>query len=104
MRTICEGKLEFTSLYFDQNRGKAMRGQIERALVELITNCDDSYREMEEHDLQTKGTIRIEIERRRKGAPSIVVVRDRAAGMSAKDMRDCSAPLKVNRAYAAWGS
>jgi len=88
MRTICEGKLEFTSLYFDQNRGKAMRGQIERALVELITNCDDSYREMEEHNLQTKGTIRIEIERRRKGAPSVVVVRDRAAGMSAKDMRD----------------
>ncbi len=88
MRTVFEGKLEFTSLYFDQNRGKAMRGQIERALVELVTNCDDSYREMEEHSLQIKGTTRIEIERRRKGAPSVVVVRDRAAGMSSREMRE----------------
>ncbi len=88
MRTVSEGKLKPTQRYFEQGRSKAMRGQIERGLVELITNSDDSYREMEELHFSVKGAIRIEIERRRKNTPSIVVVRDRAWGMSASEMEE----------------
>ena len=86
MKTLFEGKLDLTARYFDQNRGKAMRGSIERALVELITNSDDSYRDLAERNLSVKGTIRVEILRKRKNARSVVVVKDRAAGMTAEEM------------------
>ena len=72
--------------YKRQNMEKAMRGKIERGLVELITNSDDSYRALEEEARRTSGKIRIEIERRRKGQSSLVVVRDRAAGMSREEI------------------
>jgi len=68
--------------YKRQNMERAMRGKIERGLVELITNADDSYRDLEDEGKQISGKIRIEIERRKKGQPSIVTVRDRAGGMN----------------------
>jgi len=63
-----------------------MRGRIERGLVELITNSDDSYRDLEENGVQTTGKIRIEVERKRGTKPSIVKVRDRASGMSDEEL------------------
>ena len=72
--------------YKRQNMERAMRGQIERGLVELITNPDDSYRDSEDDGKQISGKIRIEIERRRKGQPSVVTVRDRAGGMNREEM------------------
>jgi len=72
--------------YQRQNMERAMRGQIERGLIELITNADDSYRDLEEYGKQVAGKIRIEIDRKRKGQPSIVIVRDRAAGMDRVEM------------------
>ena len=39
-----EGVLISTRRHKRQDMEKAMRGKIERALVELITNSDDSYR------------------------------------------------------------
>ena len=72
--------------YKRQNMEKAMRGKIERGLVELITNSDDSYRALEEEAKRTSGKIRIEIERRRKGPFSVVVVRDRAVGLSREEI------------------
>jgi hypothetical protein len=66
---------------------KAMGGRIERGLVELITNSDDSYRDLEELGAQVSGKIRIEVERKRGSSPSIVRVLDRAEGMSGKEMR-----------------
>jgi len=72
--------------YRRQNMERAMRGKIERGLVELITNSDDSYRDLEDKGNQTSGKIRIEIERRKKGQPTIVIVRDRAGGMNRKEM------------------
>jgi hypothetical protein len=72
--------------YKRQNMEKAMKGKIERGLVELITNSDDSYRTLEEEERRTSGKIRIEIERRRKGPFSVVVVRDRAVGMSREEI------------------
>jgi hypothetical protein len=55
-----------------QDMERAMGGRIERGLVELITNSDDSYR--------------IEIERRKMGQPSTVIVRDKAEGMDRAEM------------------
>lgn len=81
-----EWDLGATSRYIRQNMEKAMRGKIERGLVELVTNSDDNYRDLEDERKQVSGKIRIEIERRKKGQPSIVVVRDRAGGMNRKEM------------------
>jgi len=72
--------------YKRQNMEMAMRGKIERGLVELITNSDDSYRDLEEEGKPVSGKIRIEIERRKKGQPSIVIVRDRADGMNREEI------------------
>jgi len=72
--------------YKRQNMERAMRGKIERGLVELITNSDDSYRDLEDEGKPVSGKIRIEIERRKKGQSSIVLVRDRAGGMSREEM------------------
>jgi len=72
--------------YKRQNMERAMRGKIERGLVELITNCDDSYRDLEDEGKQVSGKIRIEIERRKKGQSTILIVRDRAGGMKSEEM------------------
>lgn len=60
------------------------------ALVELITNSDDSY-----HRLYTKkirgddgGPILVEIIQRRKEEPSLLIVYDRAEGMTIKTMEE----------------
>src|SRR3990172_6108586 len=72
--------------YKRQNMERAMRGKIERGLVELITNPDDNYRNLEEEGKRASGKIRVEIERRKKGIPSTVIVRDRAGGMNRVEM------------------
>ena len=53
------------------------------ALVEIITNCDDSYHRMS----RDNGKILIQIVRRRK-RPSLVIVRDRAEGMTDYEMHE----------------
>lgn len=78
--------LEATDRYKRQNMERAMKGDITRGLVELITNSDDSYRDVEESKKQSSGKIRVEIERRRKTQPTIVIVRDRAGGMSREEL------------------
>ncbi len=72
--------------YKRQNMERAMKARIERGLVELITNSDDSYRNFEDEGGQASGKIRIEIERRKLGQPSVLIVRDRAEGMNREDM------------------
>ena len=69
-----------------QDMERAMGGRIERGLVELITNSDDSYRNLEDEGKRTSGKIRIEIERRKMGQPSTVIVRDKAEGMDRAEM------------------
>lgn len=59
---------------FKQDASNAMKGDIVRGLIELITNCDDAYGD------DAQGKIRIEVEHRRS-APWQVIVRDRAKGM-----------------------
>ncbi|MFC2085776.1 hypothetical protein ACFLRO_01045 [Bacteroidota bacterium] len=62
-----------------QNAKLAIRDVFD-AIVELVTNSDDSYKR-----LNSYGRIEIEIERRR-GAPSILRVRDFAEGMTHESM------------------
>jgi hypothetical protein len=57
-----------------------MRGDIVRGIIELITNSDDAYGDGD-------GKIRIEIDRHR-GRPSLLVVKDRAGGMRASEMKE----------------
>jgi hypothetical protein len=53
---------------------------VEKALVELITNSDESYARMEQAGSHATGRIRIEYERHRAGG--LLVVSDQAEGMS----------------------
>src|SRR5579871_3275443 len=53
---------------------------VEKALVELITNSDDSYARLDQAGTQVTGRIRIEYERHQGGA--LLVVADQAEGMS----------------------
>lgn len=86
VRIPAEWELGADPRYKRQNMERAMRGRIERGLVELITNSDDSYRNLEEKGRQASGKIRIEIERRKLGQPSVLIVRDRAEGMNREEM------------------
>lgn len=81
-----EQKLEIEPRYFLQTAGRAMKGEIVRALVELITNADDSYGEIELRNLKTSGEILIFIERKRKNKNTIITVKDRAEGMELEEM------------------
>jgi len=58
---------------------------IEKALVELITNCDDSYSRMEHQGWPASGEILISYERHQNGA--ILVVADQAEGMTLERVR-----------------
>ena len=53
---------------------------IEKALVELITNADDSYARMERAGAPASGQIRVQYERHQAGA--VLMVSDQAEGMS----------------------
>ena len=88
MTLIEKGRIEYTERAFEQDAAAAMKGRIERALVELITNSDDSYANLEEEGVRVNGLIRIEVERRRKDRPWTVIVRDCAEGMNVNDMRN----------------
>ena len=80
-----EQKLEIEPRYFLQTAGRAMKGDIVRGLVELITNADDSYGEIEFRRLKTSGEISIYVERRRN-KNTTVTVKDRAEGMELEEM------------------
>jgi len=81
-----EDHLEQDPRYFLQNAERAMRGDIIRGLVELITNSDDSYGRLEDDNKSADGGILIGVERRRSGKNSVVKITDRAEGMSLDDM------------------
>lgn len=58
---------------------------IEKALVELITNSDDSYSRLEQQGMAVTGKITINYERHQKGA--VLTVADQAEGMSLARIR-----------------
>lgn len=81
--------LHYSNRYFHFQRQHAIRDVFD-ALVELITNCDDSYHRLYKRKLRAEdgGRILIDILPQRKGAKSIVIVRDKAEGMSLQTMRE----------------
>lgn len=88
-----EQKLEIEPRYFLQTAERAMKGDVVRGLVELITNADDSYGEIEYNHLKTKynhlktsGEISIAVERRRHDKGTTITVKDRAEGMELEEM------------------
>jgi hypothetical protein len=79
-----KGRVIYEGRAFHKDAMEAMRGDIVRALIEMITNSDDAYGDK-------SGKIRVEIEHRR--GPWKVVTRDRAVGMTAAKMREAFAFL-----------
>jgi hypothetical protein len=59
----------------------AIQGDVIKALVELITNCDDSYRLLESDGVSASGTIDIIYQKQNRFACRFAI-RDNAAGMS----------------------
>ena len=66
---------------FSQDAAAAMKANIVRGIIELLTNCDDAYGD------SPNGKVRIEVEHRRN-KPWRVIVRDRAGGMRAARMKE----------------
>jgi hypothetical protein len=64
----------------------AMQGSVIRALVELITNSDDSYNILEGDNVLHKGII--EILYKKVGYCGLFAVRDDAAGMSIEEVKE----------------
>jgi hypothetical protein len=81
--SVSLGQVERTPRAFWQDAWAAMDGNIVRALVEYITNTDDSYAKK-----RVRGRIRIEVEHKRGDEPWDARVRDRAAGMTLAEMRE----------------
>jgi len=64
----------------------SIQGNVIRALVELITNADDSYVRLEHEGKQHQGVI--EILYQKEGYCGLFAVRDQAEGMSIEDVRN----------------
>lgn len=77
-------KLEYADRFAVQQADQAIRKDIVRALVELITNCNDSYNRMEDAGVATTGKIIIEVQR--KYSNSVLRVCDNAEGMTPDDL------------------
>jgi len=81
------GHVSYEDRAFDQDAQQAMRGDIIRALIELITNSDDAYGE-------SSGSILVRI--RKTGTedyPIAVSVHDHARGLDADGLEKCFAIL-----------
>ena len=79
---MASGSVQYTNRAFEQDGDFAMRGDIVRALIELITNADDVYR-------GRRGPIRILIARNDEPEfPLRVSVSDSAIGMTLETMRE----------------
>lgn len=77
-------KIEYADRVAIQQADQAIRKDITRALVELVTNVNDSYQRLEDSGHDSKGLIIIEVQRRVN--KSTLRVRDFAEGMNAEGM------------------
>lgn len=80
-----EGIIEVDPRHTARRMKTAMQGDVIRALVELITNSDDSYTRLESENKPCRGVI--EIICTREGRCATFSVRDFAEGMSIEDVR-----------------
>lgn len=81
--------VKITLRHFDFSRQFAVR-DVYDALVELITNSDDSYHRLYKRQLRSEdgGDILIEICEQRKGELSLIIIYDKAEGMTLETMRE----------------
>src|SRR6266542_4464617 len=77
---ISSRKLKYADRVALQQADQAIRKDVLRALVEVITNCNDSYSRLEHTGQRVKGEIVIDIHRKHKN--SLIRVRDFAEGMT----------------------
>src|SRR5260370_32176777 len=77
-------KMEYADRFALQQADQAIRKDVVRGLVELITNSNDSYHRLEDAELEHGGSIVVEIQRRHGN--SVVSVRDSAEGMNSDEM------------------
>jgi len=85
---VRHNRVEYTTRAFGQDAEAAMRGDIVRALVELLTNSDDAYRGSHGRIFVTiakTDPARYGLERAEKH-PLTVSVQDSAGGLSPQDM------------------
>jgi hypothetical protein len=81
-------KLEYADRTAIQQADQTIKRDVVRALIELITNVDDSYRSIEQRDKTTvDGTIRVSVQRRHKNA--LLKVADWAEGISPDRLDKC---------------
>ena len=87
--SLSTAKLIATKRSYQQDAENAMGAEPIRAIIELVTNADDAYQESFLHNRRNKkGKIRIELDRRRGGKPTILRVLDRAGGMTRLEMSE----------------
>jgi len=72
-------KLQYADRVALQQADQAIRKDVLRALVEIITNSNDSYTRLEDAGKKVSGEIIIDMWRKRKN--SVIRVRDFAEGM-----------------------
>jgi hypothetical protein len=64
---------------------------LEKGLIELVTNADESYNRLEKKGEVVSGKIEMSIARHTRTKPTVVEVMDYAEGMDSEDMKDCVA-------------
>lgn len=79
MVTRVSRRMEYAGRFGRQQADQAIKKDLVRALVELVTNSDDSYRRLENQQISADGRILVEIHRRHRG--SVLRVTDFAEGM-----------------------
>jgi hypothetical protein len=72
-------KLQYADRVALQQADQAIRKDVLRALVEIITNSNDSYSRLEDAGIPVSGVIIIDILRKHKD--SVIRIRDYAEGM-----------------------
>src|SRR3989304_978640 len=77
---VSSRKLQYADRVALQQADQAIRKDVLRALVEIITNCNDSYSRLEYAGQRVNGRIIIDIQRKHKN--SVIHVRDYAEGMT----------------------
>lgn len=86
----------YTDRGFGQDAAQAMRSQIHRALIELITNADDAYGD-------SSGDIRVQILNGEGDFSDRVVVTDTATGLDAEGMFKCFGEIGAKNSKLAKG-
>jgi hypothetical protein len=81
--TIESRTIEVDPRHLKMQSAQAIRSVVD-ALVELVTNSDDAYRQIND----PKGKIIIEVTRERGERSGVIVVKDRAGGMTLDEMKE----------------